>query len=137
MTSNRRNSLFERLKKGLEEGIEHARGELTLRTVEVPTEPPEIDAKTLAALRGRAAMSQTVFARMLNVSTKTVQSWEQGVRQPSDATRRLIQIFSIHPEVICRSVGLPEISLEGVLIEKLPKGRHKIVVKRKTKKTGV
>lgn len=134
MTSNQRKSLFERLKQGLEEGIAHTRGELTLRTVEVPEEPPEIDAKTLAALRDRAAMSQTVFARMLSVSTKTVQSWEQGIRQPSDASRRLIQVFSTYPEVICRSVGLPEISLEGVVIEKLPMGRKKIVVKRKTKK---
>lgn len=129
MTTKRRKPLFERLKQGLEEGIAHAQGELTLRTVEVPEEPPEIDAKTLAALRDRAAMSQAVFAKMLNVSTKTLQSWEQGVRQPSDASRRLIQVFSSDPEVICRSAGLPEIHLEGVAIERLPQGRRRIVVK--------
>ncbi|HUG19106.1 MAG TPA: helix-turn-helix domain-containing protein [Planctomycetaceae bacterium] len=130
MTNDRRSRLFERLKQGLEEGIQHAKGELTLRTVEVPEEPPEIDAKTLAALRDRAAMSQAVFAKMLNVSTKTLQSWEQGVRQPSDASRRLIQIFSSDPEVICRSAGLPEIRLKGVAIEQLPQGRRRIVVKQ-------
>jgi hypothetical protein len=36
---------FERLKQGLEEGIAHVKGELTLRTIEVPEEPSEIDAK--------------------------------------------------------------------------------------------
>jgi len=130
MTAKQRNPLFERLKQGLEDGIAHAKGELTLRTVELPEEPPEIDAQTLAALRDRAAMSQAVFAKMLNVSTKTLQSWEQGVRQPSDASRRLIQVFSSNPEVICRSAGLPEIHLEGVAIERLPRGRRRIVVKR-------
>jgi hypothetical protein len=38
------------LKQGLEEGIAHVQGELTLRTVELPDEPPEIDGETLAAL---------------------------------------------------------------------------------------
>lgn len=134
MKPKRRKPLFERLKQGLEEGIAHAKGELTLRTVEVPEEPPEIDAKTLSTLRARAAMSQAVFAKMLNVSTKTLQSWEQGIRRPSDASRRLIQVFSIYPEVICRSAGLPEISLEGVEIEHLAKGRRRIVVKKVVKK---
>src|SRR5712691_8323428 len=112
MTAKRRKPLFERLKQGLEEGIAHAQGALTLRTVEVPDEPPEIDAKTLAALRTQAAMSQAVFAKLLNVSTKTLQSWEQGLRQPSDASRRLIQIFREEPGMICRIVGLPEIALK-------------------------
>jgi putative transcriptional regulator len=129
MTNKKRKPLFERLKRGLEEGIAHANGELTLRTVSMPQEPPEIDARTLSALRDRAAMSQTVFAKMLNVSTKTLQSWEQGTRQPSDASRRLIQVFSSHPEVLCRSAGLPEIRLEGVSVEQLSKGRRRIVVK--------
>ncbi len=71
MTSKRRMSLFERLKQGLEEGIADAKGELTLRTVSIPNEPPEMNAKTVAALRTRAAMSQSVFAKMLSVSTKT------------------------------------------------------------------
>lgn len=130
MTIRTRKPLFERLKRGLSEGIAHAKGELTLRTVNVPEEPPEIDAPTLAALRGLAGMSQTVFARMLNVSTKTLQSWEQGVRQPSDASRRLIQVFSEHPEALCQSAGLPIVTLQGVEVQALGRGRRRIVVNR-------
>lgn len=112
----------------LEEGIAHARGERTLRTVPIPEEPPEIDAATLLSLRTLSAMSQSVFARLLNVSPKTVQSWEQGVRQPSHASRRLIQIYSEHPAAVCQSVGLPPITLPGVVIERAPSGRRKIVI---------
>ena len=44
----------EQIRKGLEEGILHARGEITLKTttVEIPDEPPEIDAPTPWALSG-------------------------------------------------------------------------------------
>ena len=128
MSTRPRKPLFERLKQGLEQGIAHAKGELTLRTVVMPEEPPEIDAETLVSLRDQSSMSQGVFARMLNVSTKTVQSWEQGVRTPSHASRRLIQIFSEHPETVCRSVGLPPVTLKGVRIENVSPGHRKIVI---------
>lgn len=134
MSTKRRKPLFERLKQGLEEGIAHSKGELTLRTVAAPEEPPEIDNATVAALRKQAAMSQEVFARMLNVSTKTVQSWEQGVRQPSDASKRLLQVFSTAPEVLCRTAGLPEIQLVGVEIATISDGKRRIVVKDRTRR---
>lgn len=101
-----RKPLFERLKQGLEEGIAFARGELSLKTVEVPDEPPQVDAATLAAIRKRAQMSQALFAKVLNVSPKTVQSWEQGTRSPSQASLRLIELFSQRPRVVCDLVGL-------------------------------
>src|SRR5437016_5101547 len=114
-----RKPFFERLRTGLEEGLAHARGELTLKTVEVPEPPPEIDAKTLVALREAAEMSQAVFAKVLYVSPKTVQSWEQGVRVPSLAARRLIHIFAEQPATVCRVVGLPAVQLRGFRIQSL------------------
>jgi len=129
MTAKSRKPLFERLQQGLIEAIAFSKSELNLKTVELPDEPPEIDAATLTALRKQTAMSQAVFARLLNVSTKTVQSWEQGVREPSDASRRLIHIFSEQPEVVCRVVGLPAVQLEGVKVVSHGRGRR-IVVER-------
>ena len=78
MGAKARKPFFERLKLGLEEGIANAKGELTLKTVEIPEAPPEIDAKTLVALREEAAMSQAVFAKVLFVSSKTVQRLGTG-----------------------------------------------------------
>ncbi|QEH35112.1 Antitoxin igA-2 [Aquisphaera giovannonii] len=126
-----RRPLAERLKTSLEEAIQHARDEITLKVtvVELPDEPPEIDAPTLVAIRDQSRMSQAVFARLLNVSSKTVQSWEQGLRTPSHAARRLIQIYIQHPEAVCQTVGLPPVKLQGVTIEKEATGRHRIVVR--------
>ncbi len=58
MATKIRKPFFSRLKTGLEEGIAHAKDELALKTVEVPETPPEIDDKTLVALRDQAGMSQ-------------------------------------------------------------------------------
>ncbi|MEX1231836.1 MAG: hypothetical protein WEB58_16445 [Planctomycetaceae bacterium] len=40
MTAKKRQPFFERLKKGLEECIAHAKGDLTLRTTEFPDSTP-------------------------------------------------------------------------------------------------
>jgi putative transcriptional regulator len=44
--------------------------------------------------------SQSAFAYLLNVSPKTVQAWEQGLRSPSDAALKLLAIAEKHPEVL-------------------------------------
>jgi putative transcriptional regulator len=106
-TKMTRKPLGERLKSGLLEGIQHAKGELTLRTVEVPSPPPEIAAEQVTSLRARSGMSQAVFARVLNVSTKTVQSWEQGERKPSHAALRMLQVFRENPRFVFQIVGIP------------------------------
>ena len=134
MKTKTRKSFFDRLKRGLQEGISHEQGELSLRTVEIPEDAPDIDGETLAAVRKEAAMSQTVFARMLSVSPKTLQSWEQGDRQPSQASRRLIHIFIEAPERMCRLTGLPEVHVEGVTVEVSSKGRRRFVIRKVSSK---
>lgn len=108
-----RKPLFARLKTGLEEAILHAKGEITLKTttLEMPDRPPEVGADELTRLRLASGMSQAVFARLLNVSTKTVQSWEQGTRRPSQAALRLIQVFRRDPAGLLEVVGMsgPEV----------------------------
>jgi len=45
-------------------------------------------------------MSQSEFARLLGVSIRTLQEWEQGRREPSGAARSLIRVAQEHPEVL-------------------------------------
>ena len=71
------NEFFEELKAGLGAAIEHAKGKRRdLRTTTLPRPPKELSAKEIAKLRSQLNVSQAVFARYLNISTKTVQSWE-------------------------------------------------------------
>jgi len=102
-----RRPLAARLKAGLSEGIRHAKGELTLRTIRVPERPPRITTAEVTRLREKIGMSQAVFAGVLNVSTKTVQSWEQGQRRPSQSALRMLQLLKQQPTTVCEMIGLP------------------------------
>jgi putative transcriptional regulator len=105
--------VVEQIRKGLEEAIAHAKGEITLKTytIEIPDRAPEVGAEELTKLRLESGMSQAVFAQVLNVSTKTVQSWEQGVRKPSQAALRLIQVFQRNPSLMLETVGMSGTSM--------------------------
>ena len=59
-------------------------------------EPPIYTAARVAAIRIRKArMSQSVFAKFLNVSVSTVQKWEAPAadKHPSGAAAKLLQII--------------------------------------------
>lgn len=99
MKSNGQPTLFERLRAGLQEGIEFARGNVKLKTTELPARPPQISQRTVIALRRRLKLSAPAFARLLNVRVRTVEQWESGQRKPAAAAQRLIQICLEIPQV--------------------------------------
>ena len=51
-------------------------------------------------IRGRTGLSQAQFARLLGVSVRTLQEWEQGRRAPSGAARTLLLIASRDPKAL-------------------------------------
>lgn len=50
--------------------------------------------------RAKSGLSQSQFARVLGVSTRTLQDWEQGRRKPSGAAKSLLAIAVRRPDVI-------------------------------------
>jgi putative transcriptional regulator len=93
-------SVFEQVKTGLEQVLAHGRGELNLKTTALPLPPPPASRAMVIALRKKLKMSQSVFAAALNVSTKLVQSWEQGVRKPDRGELRLIELLIKQPDLV-------------------------------------
>src|SRR5262249_13419334 len=79
---------------------------LKTTTLERPNRPSEVGASELSKPHLAGGKSQAVFARLLNVSTRTIQSWEQGQRKPSQAALRLIQIFRQDPAGLFGETGL-------------------------------
>lgn len=56
---------------------------------------------TAAALaRAKVWLSQSAFAALLGVSTRTLQDWEQGRRQPTGAAQTLLRVAELHPEAL-------------------------------------
>lgn len=50
--------------------------------------------------RKKSGLSQAAFAKLLGVSVRTLQEWEQGRREPSGAAKTLIAIAQRRPEVL-------------------------------------
>lgn len=95
------NEFFESIKAGLNAAIEHAEGKRQdLRTTTLPRPPKQISATEIAKFRAQLNVSQAVFARYLNISPKTVQSWEQGHGKPNGASLKLLSIARKNPKVL-------------------------------------
>lgn len=94
---------FGELRGALEDALAYERGEqrdLKVTRVAVPRPPAPVSRDQIVGIRRRLNCSQSVFAMMLNVSPRTVQAWEQGTREPSDAALKLLSIADRHPEVL-------------------------------------
>lgn len=87
--------LFKGLKKGLEEALAYSEGKITLKSelIEIPEPPEEYKSDDIRRIREKNHYSQGIFAKVLNVSVKTVQSWESGTRVPSHAALRLLEVI--------------------------------------------
>jgi putative transcriptional regulator len=59
-----------------------------------------INVPSVSAIRERTGLSQSQFARLLGVSVRTLQEWEQGRRAPSGAARTLLLIAAKNPRAL-------------------------------------
>lgn len=93
--------LFDKLVGALDEAVEYHRGvKLNLRTTTLPDPPEPVTSETVKRVRDGVNVSQAVFARYLNVSTKTVQAWEGGTRPVAGPALLLFRIAQRHPRVV-------------------------------------
>lgn len=73
---------------------------LDLRSVEIPPRPKPLKPADIRSLRESLNASQALFARLLNVSSNAVESWEQGIREPRQATLKLLYIARKNPNAL-------------------------------------
>ena len=94
---------FADLKNAMEDALAFERGkgrDLKVTRIQALRPPKAMSPKEIAQIRRKLNCSQAVFAMMLNISTKTVQAWEQGSREPGDAALKLLTIAKKHPEIL-------------------------------------
>ena len=93
--------LFDDLRQSLADAAAYEHGkDVNLRTTEIPSPPKPLKPAEIRKIRLALNASQALFARFLNVSPNTVESWEQGVRQPDQAALKLLTIAKKHPQAV-------------------------------------
>jgi DNA-binding transcriptional regulator YiaG len=93
--------IFSELRQSLQEAVSFEQGnDAGLRVTELPPPPKPLTPRQIRAIRKSFNVSQVVFARIINVSPNAVESWEQGVRHPREATLKLLTIAHKHPKVL-------------------------------------
>lgn len=56
--------------------------------------------KNVRAIREKVGLSQSAFAALLGVSTRTLQEWEQGRRTPTGPAYALLRVAERHPRAL-------------------------------------
>jgi putative transcriptional regulator len=85
--------IFADLLQSVRDAGRHLRGE------EVPgVKIHALEAPDVKALRESVAVSQTEFARLIGVSKRTLENWEQKRTVPSGPARALLKIVATNPK---------------------------------------
>ena len=59
-----------------------------------------VDSYGIVRAREKSGLTQAEFAKLLGVSVRTLQDWEQGRREPNAAAQTLIKVAEKHPKVL-------------------------------------
>ncbi|MGA2570054.1 MAG: NadS family protein [Terracidiphilus sp.] len=92
-------ALFDDLVQSLKEAKAIARGETPASRRNKIT-PPDVK-----AVREQMGLSQSEFARLMHVSIKTLQNWEQRRRNPTGPAAALLKIVLSAPEVALKTLA--------------------------------
>lgn len=76
----------------------HAELMLSIAQMKAGQTTPVVAAAAVA--RQSTGLSQSQFAKLLGVSVRSLQSWEQGRKQPSGAARTLLAIATTNPKAL-------------------------------------
>ena len=90
--------LFDELLESVKEMDRIAKGK------KKPTRSFTLKEPQVQRIRERAGLSQTQFARLIGVSKRTLENWEQGRRRPTGPARALLRLVENDPEHAVRTL---------------------------------
>jgi len=65
-----------------------------------PARVTEVPLSAAAEARAKVGVSQSAFAKLIGVSLRTLQDWEQGRREPSGAAKALLKVTVAAPKMV-------------------------------------
>jgi len=90
--------MFEELLESVREAGSILRGRKT------PSRRTVIGGPGVRSIRERTSLSQSEFARLIGVSVKTLQNWEQDRRRPTGPAAALLSIIDHDPALAVKAI---------------------------------
>jgi len=100
MRSSINEAISSTVKDMLDADLEVSFTKKELNKLGVEIEPVKITAEEIKTIRKKLKLSQSVFAKLLNVSLSSVRQWEQNIRTPSGSTMVLLELLQREPELL-------------------------------------
>jgi len=93
-----RDELFQELKASIKQGGKILKGKRKPgREFNLKNPDPK-------QIRERLGLSQNKFAKLLGISTSTLQNWEQGRRKPEGPAKVLLNVAAKYPDAVLNTV---------------------------------
>ncbi len=93
-----KDELFKELEKSIKEGAKIIKGK------KKPSREFSFENPDPKIIREQLGLSQIKFAKLLGISTATLQNWEQGRRKPDGPAKVLLNVAARYPEAIFNTV---------------------------------
>lgn len=90
--------LFAELEQSLKEAVAITKGQAA------PARRFDVTLPDVKKVREQVGLSQADFARLMCVSVKTLQNWEQRRRNPTGPASALLRIVAASPDVAIKSL---------------------------------
>lgn len=93
-----KDELFKELVKSIKEGGKILKGK------KKPSREFSFENPDPKIIREQLGLSQIKFAKLLGISTSTLQNWEQGRRKPDGPAKILLNVAAKYPEAVFNTV---------------------------------
>ena len=90
--------LFKELVSGIKEMKAVVRGKM------MPIRSTRLFPSEVTQIRQNMQLSQPKFARLMGISVRTLQNWEQGHRKPTGPARVLLRVAEKTPDAVLNAV---------------------------------
>jgi putative transcriptional regulator len=88
------------IQQSVAQGIAYVHGE------NIPARVTKIEAvENALQTRHQLGISRPKFAKMIGVSVRTLENWEQGRSQPNGAARALLRVAAYAPDVVLKALS--------------------------------
>jgi len=100
MRDSIKNAIGDTVQDLINSGIKTSFTEKELKEFGIKIPEVEINAHDIQKIREKTKLSQSVFAKVLNVSPSSVRQWEQGTRKPTGSTKVLLELLQKQPSIL-------------------------------------